>query len=328
MPDTATIAPPRAKSFLTDAQKEQFLSRGFVVIKNAFSREQAKPYLDTLWPRLVMKEDDRSTWHKAFLQLPPTRKIKLQEFAPQAWGAMLEILGGEDRLWHCGWADHFRVNLGNEDDPQNWKTPAEAAALAYNWKNPSAGWHADGGWYVRFLDSFEVGLQTLAVWSDSQPRGGGTFVACDSVGPVARLLAEHPEGLRSGGFGSDLSKLLDQCKDFVEVTGEVGDVYLIHPFILHAGSRNALRIPRIITNTHARLSQPLKFNRENPEDFSLVEKAILRGLGVDRLDFVPKGERQSMKWNPVKHVKEYLSYTDQLHGNPDEPREMESEMMR
>ncbi|MCZ7647714.1 MAG: hypothetical protein M5U26_21065 [Planctomycetota bacterium] len=211
-------------------------------------------------------------------------------------------------MWFCGWADHFRVNFGSEDDERNWQSPAEAAGAGAEWKNPSAGWHADGGWYVRFLDSFEVGLQTLTLWSDSQPRGGGTFLACDSVGVVARYLAEHPEGDRSGMFTPPLiSKFLSQCSDFMEIVGEVGDVYLIHPFMLHAGSRNALRVPRIIMNTHARLKQPMNFNRQNADEFSLVERGILRGLGKERLDFAPKAQRERIE-RDSGGVRVYKSY--------------------
>jgi len=39
---------------------------------------------------------------------------------------------------------------------------------------------------------------------------------------------------------------------FVELTGDIGDVVLMHPLMLHSASRNNLRIPRIITNPPVR----------------------------------------------------------------------------
>jgi hypothetical protein len=38
----------------------------------------------------------------------------------------------------------------------------------------------------------------------------------------------------------------------------------------------------------------MNFNRTNPADFSLVEQAILNGLGVERLDFRPTAPRERL----------------------------------
>ena len=55
--------------------------------------------------------------------------------------------------------------------------------------------------------------------------------------------------------------------------------------MLHSASKNHLRALRIITNPAVALKEPFNFNRENPEEYSLVERKTLRELGVDRLDF-------------------------------------------
>ena len=57
--------------------------------------------------------------------------------------------------------------------------------------------HKDGGHFRHFLDSPEQGLLTLLLWSDMLPKSGGTFCALDSVGVVARFLADHPEGVHA-----------------------------------------------------------------------------------------------------------------------------------
>ena len=38
----------------------------------------------------------------------------------------------------------------------------------------------------------------------------------------------------------------------------------------------------------------MNFNRPDAQDFSLVERAVLRGLGVDRLDFSPAAPRETL----------------------------------
>jgi hypothetical protein len=67
---------------------------------------------------------------------------------------------------------------------------------------------------------------------------------------------------------------------------------LLHPYTLHATSQNVLGISRIITNPPLALAEPMQFDRADADDFSLVERAVLRGLGVDRLDFVPTSRRE------------------------------------
>jgi hypothetical protein len=136
------------------------------------------------------------------------------------------------------------------------------------------------------------GLLTFVLWTDMVHRGGGTFVAADSVPVVARFLADRPDGVLPRDF--DYAGLTGQCRDFVEMTGEAGDVVLLHPFTLHATSQNVLGLGRIITNPPLSLREPMIFNRPDLNDFSLIERAILRGLGTDRLDFAPAAPREDV----------------------------------
>lgn len=89
---------------------------------------------------------------------------------------------------------------------------------------------------------------------------------------------DHPEYF-------DNLKEIKRFNNFVELTADVGDVVLLHPLMLHSASKNYLRIPRIITNPPAALKEPFNFDRENPEDYSLVERKTLLALGVDRFQF-------------------------------------------
>ena len=47
-----------------------------------------------------------------------------------------------------------------------------------------------------------------------------------------------------------------------------------------------------MTNPPVALKKPLSFNREDPADFSLVERGVLQALGVDRYDFHPTAPRE------------------------------------
>jgi hypothetical protein len=68
-------------------------------------------------------------------------------------------------------------------------------------------------------------------------------------------------------------------ESFREAHGNVGDVYLLHPFMLHSASRNLLRTVRIITNPPVSLKEPFNYNRVDPSEYSLVEKKTLHDLG-------------------------------------------------
>ncbi|KAJ6492761.1 hypothetical protein C8R47DRAFT_1270074 [Mycena vitilis] len=63
------------------------------------------------------------------------------------------------------------------------------------------------------------------------------------------------------------------------MTGEIGDVYLLHPLMVHSASKNVMRTLRVITNPPVSLKAPFQFNRNAGEDYSLVEQKTLRELG-------------------------------------------------
>jgi hypothetical protein len=236
--------------------------------------------MDEMWTRLGYDPNDPSTWEDKRIHMPGTSHFEVKSFAPKAYDAACDLVGGEQRIKQpYAWSDAFIVNLGvRADEP--WADPSAA----------SPGWHKDGDFFRHFLDSPEQGLLTFVLWTDVLHQGGATFVACDSVGPVARYLLEHPEGVLPGGF--DFRALVQQCRDFIEATGQAGDVYYLHPFVLHATAQNVLRRPRVITNPLLSLTEPMRFDRESYEEHSLAEQAVLRHLGKERLSFTPAAPRE------------------------------------
>ena len=139
-------------------------------------------------------------------------------------------------------------------------------------------------------DSHEQGLLTIVLWTDMHHQGGGTYIAADSVPVIARHLAEHPEGVLPTDF--DFQALTRQCANFIELTGDAGDVVLMHPYMLHATSQNVMKHGRLITNPPIILREPMQFDRADPSELSPVERAVLHWLGVDRFDFQRTGERE------------------------------------
>lgn len=267
---------------LDAGQREHFLEKGFVRVPGCFSRDAAAEVTASVWTRLGYDPDDQDTWVEPSIHMPTHRQLDVEEFAPRAWQAACELVGGADRIQRpFAWGDGFIVNL-HEGSDRPWEDAS----------SNSPGFHKDGDFFRHFLDSPEQGLLTLVLWSDVEHQGGATFAAADSVGPIARFLADHPEGVLPNAFSQ--AGIINECSDFVEATGEIGDVYLLHPFILHAKAQNVLRKPRLITNPPVHLAEPMRFDRQDPAEHSLVEQAILRGLGVESYHFEPTHERESI----------------------------------
>ncbi len=280
---------------LTPEQANHFVENGYVVVKGCFSRDFARQWTDEAYARLGYAPDDPATWEEEIVWMDRQNVAPVWEISPHAWGALCDVVGGADRIEDKvmeiesshfttinarEWSDAFIVNFRRGAD-QPWVAPAPEAG----------GWHKDGSFFRHFLDSREQALLTVVYWSDVDHQGGGTFIAPDSVKIVARYLADHPEGVEPGAFG----QLIDQCQEFVEVTGETGDFIIMHSFMLHASSNNHAGKARFMTNPPVVLKEPLNLNRSDPADFSLLERATLHALGVDRYDFQPTAPRDE-KW--------------------------------
>jgi hypothetical protein len=262
---------------LTDHDVDHFIRKGYVKLEGAFPREVAEEWSRNCFQRLGYDMKDMSTWKEQRIHMGGDQYVSVKEFAPRVFDAMCDLLGGEERIGQpVRWSDHFIVNLGVRADE-----PWEPAGPT------TPGWHKDGDFFRHFLDSPEQGLLVFVNWTDVVHQGGPTYIATDSVPVVAKFLAEHPEGVLPGEF--DFKALIHQCHEFEEATAAAGDVYLLHPYLLHAASQNPLRRIRIITNPPVHLTAPMQFDRPNP---SPVERAVLAGLGVDRYEFHPTAPRE------------------------------------
>ncbi|KAL0578023.1 hypothetical protein V5O48_003973 [Marasmius crinis-equi] len=292
-----------AYNYLTAEDVDHFLERGYIVVKNAFSREKAAQWTETMWIRLGLDPSDRTTWDRERIHMPFHEREEVARFSPKAWQAITDLLGGEDRIDEksSSWGDSFIVNFGTPE--------LENAAPIH--PRELDNWHVDGDFFVHYLDSPEQALLVVPIFSDINPAGGGTYISPDGIDIVANYLAAHPEGVLPAGRAfvpsttnttdyqddPDYISLLDtaqKCNLFVELTGEIGDVVLLHPLMLHSASKNHLRIPRVITNPPVGLKEPFKFDRERPEDYSLVERKTLKALGKDRFDFRTTTERRKL----------------------------------
>jgi len=273
--------------FLTQEQCDLWMEKGYLIIRGGVPPESIQRYKDKVWTRLGMDPNDNSTWTREEIHMGVHKLTHVKDFAPKVWGAMCELLGGEERIEakHGEFGDGFIANLGNKDyDPNGEIDP-----------RTFDNWHVDGDWFRHFLDTECQALETLILWSDVDERGGPTYICPDGIKPVAEWLLQHPEGADTllSEKGERLPAVfVRSCHDFVKLTGKTGDVFLAHQIMPHSRSRNFSRKERFITNPEITLKEPQNFNRENPDDFSLLELKTLNVLGLDRLDFKATGQRK------------------------------------
>jgi hypothetical protein len=164
----------------------------------------------------------------------------------------------------------------------NWQRPVRWGSLLIafpessgQWDVPCASWHLD----LPVSDSLE-GLFVLRLFTYLEPlrRGGGATVAIAGSHLLVEDLARKRtmQRLRSADVRSALiraypwmealcsrSETADRIGRFmnvstavggaelqvVEMTGEPGDVYFVHPLILHAPAMNCAGVPRIVLSS-------------------------------------------------------------------------------
>ena len=223
---------------LTAAEVDHFVERGFVKVSDCFDREWALSLTRAACERLYCTLDDPSSWPVGRIRPPQTAVFDAAEVAPKAYAAVCQLIGGEQRLADWEWTDNFVANFGR-DAGLAWSPPGPEIL-------PHQEWHVDGDFFRHFLDSPEQGLLVVVLFSDIAENGGATQLACDSVDLVSRFLVERPGGVLLDEIPCE--DIVRRCTDFVQATGEVGDVYFMHPHMIHTWSPNEIDVARFINS--------------------------------------------------------------------------------
>jgi hypothetical protein len=246
---------------LTAAEAEQFIDKGYVVIRNAFPRELADAILPWVWEQMALSPTDRTGWTRHTVHLKTFYRGGLfeQVYTQRLRSAVDDLLG--DERWVV-------------PDRSGW-WPCRFPGFAVKpWVPPESGWHVDGI-HQHHLTSPDQGLLGIMIFSEIEPGDGGTAISLGSHHGAARILADaEPAGLTPGQISERVNAL--PKTQVLEVTGSPGDIALMHPFMLHCASPNTGDKVRIVTNKTFPLKQPMNLSRQTETDYSLVERAILR----------------------------------------------------
>jgi Phytanoyl-CoA dioxygenase (PhyH) len=239
---------------LEASQVEQFVNDGFVRIEGAFSRRLADECVDILWRDTGCDRNDPSTWTKPV--------VRLGDYGQETFR-----LAGRGRWAPRTSLGTFPIRFPSADDPGD------------------AGWHTDAGFYgtdqsMRLnLASRGRALLMLFLFSEINLEDAPTRIRVGSHLDIPRLLAPAgEEGMSfielAGQFG------VTERRPVVLATGHPGDVYLCHPFLVHAAQPHHGSRPRFIAQPPLHPAEPLSLDRADG-NYSPVELAIRRGLSGD-----------------------------------------------
>jgi len=332
---------------LSPKEARHFLEHGWVVVKGLVSKQIAADIVACAWRELEergLMKDDPETWkQEPYIRTgcPPNINImasrgdkeaaaqmleirtryglppespRLQEVAPRALGAQLDCVRGWDRVkdpQQIKLPDSLAVNLCSDD----------SNLAEHGWRSTRApGWHKDGWHYRHFLDSPQQGLLLGYLYSDILPGSGGTQMCVDSISVVASLLAQHPEGIHPDSVQPYIQPhMIKECSEFEELTGEAGDLAIMHPYMVHRVAGNPSGRPRFAQFPSIKLSQPMQFARDDPSEYSLSELVVLKELGqLKRFDFATKEDyvtypREDITPPPSRTEEEQLAISVELY---------------
>ena len=257
---------------LTADEIEQFVDNGFVYLPEAFPRSVADECRAFLWRETGCDPDDPGTWDSPLIRLDGYADEPFQQAATTA-----RLHGAFDQLVGEGrWVP--RIGLGTF--PIRFPHPEEPY---------DTGWHMDASYMPRDEEGLWLNLRSrdrallmLFLFNDIDADHGPTRIKVGSHLDVPAFL--EPEGEHGANFVTlcqsmdSAGKLDSPDRPLALATGRAGDVYLCHPFLIHAAQANHGTVPRFIAQPPLMPTGLLDLDRADGA-YSPVERAVRRGLG-------------------------------------------------
>jgi hypothetical protein len=246
---------------LSRADRRHLEEHGLVKLQGLVPRRMAEEMADRLWQELARKDGvrrgDPTTW-RAEIAWGFQALRKSGAFSPMATPELRGMLND-------------LIGDGRWTEPLNWGQPlVRFPGPPARWDVPHQVWHLDLTPDPKRPDL--VG-RIFVLLAEVRPQGGGTLVATGShriaAAVTARrgahvssqemrraLAAEHawfgdlmsagrPGEDRAARFMGAATQVNGVALQVAEMTGEPGDVFVMHPNALHAPSANVLDTPRL-----------------------------------------------------------------------------------
>ncbi|SNR65644.1 phytanoyl-CoA dioxygenase family protein [Actinomadura mexicana] len=244
---------------------DSFLARGYVRVEQAFSRESAAACRDILWRDTGCDPDDPATWTRPVVLLGDHAEEPFRAAANTGpLRAAFDAVVGKGAWLPRGGLGTFPVRFPSDQPPGD------------------DGWHIDASFpgddpadfmsYRVNVASKGRALLMLFLFSDVGEDDGPTRIRVGSHLDVPPIL--EPAGEAGLAFMDLAAKAVPatEHRPLASATGRAGDVYLCHPFLVHAAQAHRGTTPRF-------MAQPPLFPAGPLPPSSPVRVAIDRGLG-------------------------------------------------
>ena len=260
---------------LSRAEIDRFIADGFVRLEGAFPRALADEGRALLWAEMGLDPDAPATWTRPVIRLMGSGAPPFAAAAdtPRLREAFDQLVG-PGRWYPRTGLGTFPIRFPSESDPGD------------------AGWHIDGSYkkepgpykigdrlYVN-LRSRDRALLLLFLFSDVGADDAPTRIRVGShfdVAPILRACGD--EGMPQEDVIPRLPPSLHE-RPLTWATGHAGDVYLCHPFLVHAATwPHRGTAPRFIAQPPLAPVGPLEIERADG-DYSPVEIAVRIALGL------------------------------------------------
>lgn len=254
-----------------------FIRDGFVVVNEAFPRDVAAECRELLWKQMDASPHDPATW------TTPVVRLGYQDGGPFAKAvntarlhAAYDALVGAGRWLPRTGLGTFPVRFPSADPPgdDGWHIDASYPP------NPPDSVADPFAWRVNIASRGRA-LLMLFLLSDVGPDDAPTRIRVGSHLDVARALAP---------FGDDGLTMMEASTRGAEAstsrpvslaTGRAGDVYLCHPFLVHAAQAHRGTRPRFLAQPPLHLHGGTDSALDPLAGTSPVEKAIAPALQPD-----------------------------------------------
>ncbi|GGX90783.1 phytanoyl-CoA dioxygenase family protein [Streptomyces anandii] len=254
---------------MDDTPAERFLEDGFVRIEGAFPPRVAEDCARLLWRETGYDPEDPGTWKDPVVRVGGMAQGPFAAAAnTPALHEAFDLLVGAGR-WNPRYSlGTFPLRFPHERDPGD------------------TGWHIEGSylpdggqWYFTNLRSRDRALLMLFLFSEVTEDDAPTRIRVGSHLDVPALLEPYGE---AGVSGLEIAPRLVEAtahRPLAHATGRPGDVYLCHPFLVHAAQPHRGSRPRFMAQPPLHPAVPYELERSDG-DYSVVESAIRRGLAA------------------------------------------------
>jgi hypothetical protein len=247
------------------AQIERFIRDGAIKLPGAFPRDVADRCRAILWEATGCDEHDPSTWTKPVVRIDYRDDLPFGEAAATPrLRAAFDQLAGVGRWVPRNSLGTFPIRFPSDDDPGD------------------AGWHIEAstidnaGRALVDLESPSRVLLMLFLFSEVGPDDAPTRVRLGSHLTAASMLAEA-----GSADVFEFAARLGPTEGLPEVaaTGEPGDVWLCHPFVVHSAQPHRGTRPRFMAQPPLPGTGPIRADRPIGER-SPVEEAVFRATAT------------------------------------------------